>query len=248
VPWRGIPSIDDSSARISKFDNDRKDADSGPGRVIPKPQDIALGETKRFDLAILHVDIDNYSVLAGQMKFRGAARFLSVYLTEMTYQIKDFGGDLEGYGGDRVTALFGAGQEKAAAVKSCMDCALTMKAVVRYALSPYLNKNGLPAFKVGIGVDYGPTWIERVGVRNDSRLTLIGPTVSIASKLQDLAGPDQILIGHDVYSAMSKNYQDLCKVRVATKPSDWPFTQGDPPKPYPFYNFDAEWTDVPKVG
>ena len=243
MPWRGKPTVDESTARITRFDNERKDADSGFGRVNPRPEDIILGEIKKFDLAILHVDIDNYKTMVGQMNFRGASRFLSVYLTEMTYQVKDFGGDLESYAGDRVTAMFGAGLDKAAAVKNCVDCALTMKAVIRHAVSPYLSRNSLPAFRCAFGIDYGSTWIERVGVRNDNRLTLVGSTVSIASQLQDLAGPDQIFVGYDVYTGMPKDYQNLCK---PMKWADWNWTMGDQQKtPYPFYNFDAEWKDYP---
>jgi adenylate cyclase len=245
VPWNGKPTIDESIARVARFDNDRKDADSSPGRVIPRPEDIAIGETKRFELAILHVDINNYKALAGQMNFRGAARFLSVYLTEMTYQIKEFGGDLESYGGDRVTALFGAGTDKTTAVENCASCAMTMNTVVQYVISPYLNRIGLTAFRVATGMDYGGTWIERVGVRDDTRLTLVGPTVSIASQLQEMAGPNQMLVGHYFYTGMSQKRQGFCTKMTS---ESWNWNMGDSAKtPYPFYDFRAVWTGYPEI-
>lgn len=242
--WRGKDSLDVSVARIAKSDIDRRDADRSAGRVIPKPQDLALGEIKSFNLAILHIDIDNYKPLVEKLEMAQASRLLSSFLTEMTYLVKDYEGDLESYSGDRVTALFGAGQEKTTAVSNCVNCALSMITVVKYAISPFLNQKGLPSFRCAVGMDYGPTWVERIGIRNENQLALIGPTVSIAAQLQELAKANQILLGEDIYRGLSTNDQGLCSEMTAT---NWTWTRGEgqQKRPYRFYLFRAQWPNFP---
>jgi len=233
VGWKGKTTLDDSLARIKKFDNERKEAGRTEGVVIPKTEGMKLGEAREFELAIMHIDIDNFKGITGSMKMRGIARFLSVYLTEMTYLVKEFGGDLESYSGDRVTALFGADQHKATACQNCLDCGLTMITAIQYVLSPYLTNMGLPAFKCALGMEYGETWIERVGIRGENQLTLVGHPVSIASQLQELAKPNHILLAHLFFSALSVDEQKRCTKQDPD--ASWKWTSNQ--QVYPYYDY-----------
>ncbi len=237
--WKGKTTLDDSLARIKKFDNERKEAGRAEGVTIPKPEALNLGEAREFDLAIMHIDIDNFKGVTGNMKMRGIARFLSIYLTEMTYLVREFGGDVESYSGDRVTALFGAGQDKAVACQNCLDCGLSMLTVIQYVLNPYITDMGLPAFKCTIGMEFGETWIERVGIRGENQLTLVGNPVSIASQLQELAKPNHILLAHLFVSALSGDEQKWCVKQDPDK--SWTWTQNQ--KAYPYYDYGGFFND-----
>ena len=236
--WKGKTTLDDSLARIKKFDNERKEAGRAEGVVIPKLEDLNLGEAREFDLAIMHIDIDNFKGVSGNMKMRGIARFLSIYLTEMTYLVKEFGGDIESYTGDRVTALFGANQDRATACQNCLDCGLAMVTVIQYVFGPYLTNMGLPAFKCTIGMEFGETWIERVGIRGENQLTLVGHPVSIASQLQELAGPNHILLAHSFFSSLSAEEQKRCIKQ--DPPTSWKWTSNQ--QAYPYYDYTGIFT------
>ena len=234
--WRGK---ENSLARITKFDNERKDAGRAEGTAIPKLADLALGEAREFDLAILHVDIDNFKGITGNMKMRGMMRFLSIYLTELTYVVKDFQGDIESYSGDRVTALFGAGQDKSTACQNCLDCGLTIITEVQYVLNPYLSGISLPQFKCTVGIDFGGTWIERVGIKGENQLTLVGHPVSIASQLQELASPSHLLLGHFLFSGLTAEEQKRCSKMNPDKSWGWTWNSG---QIYPYYDYSGMWS------
>jgi class 3 adenylate cyclase len=109
--WKGKKTIELSSARIAKLDKERRTIDRKEGDVVPEPEDLALGETRKFELAILHIDIDDFKRAIGNLSMTEMMRFASIFLTEMTYIVKDFDGSVEQYVGDSVTALFGVGYE-----------------------------------------------------------------------------------------------------------------------------------------
>lgn len=244
VGWKGKATLDDSLNRITKFDNERKDAGRAEGVVIPKPRDLILGEAREFDLAIMHIDINGFKEATGKMKMRGITRFLSIYLTEMTYLVKEFEGEIESYSGDRVTALFGAGQDKEKACQSCLDCGLTMITAVQFVLNPYLVKIGLPAFNCSVGMDYGETWIERVGIRGENQLTLVGHSVSIASQLQEISKPNHILLAHLFFTGLSLQEQKLCTRMEPDSSWRWTWNSG---QAYPYYDYTGFWPDFKVV-
>lgn len=243
MAWKGKPTLDESLGRVTKFDNERKDAERVEGQVIPEPSSLALGEAREFELAIAHIDIDNFKGLSSSMKMKGLARFLSIYLTEMTYIVKEFGGDVESYSGDRVTALFGAGKGKAQAIEDCLNCGLTMLTVIQYVLNPYLARISLPSFRCAVGMEFGETWIERVGIKGENQLTLVGYPVNVASQLQELAKPSQILLAHGFYSGLSEGEKKHCQKMEPDK--TWNWTYGEPRIPYPYYGYGGHWKDFP---
>jgi len=164
-------------------------------------------------------------------------------IRDRTYVAKDFGGDIESYSGDRVTALFGASDDKGKATEDCLNCGLTMLTVIQHVLSPYLTRIGLPSFKCAVGMDYGTTWIERVGIKGQNQLTLVGVTVSIASQLQELAKPNQILLGHTLYTGLSTEEQK--RSTKMTTAVAWTSRSGNTTDTYTYYEYSSFWQNYP---
>src|SRR5205807_8666723 len=127
------------------------------------------------------------------------ARLQALYLAEMSAIIHDYNGATEKYTGDGVMGLFGTESNTTAPtdVSNAASAALTVKLVVKESLNPFFGEKDLPMIGCGIGIDYGPVIMERVGLRGESQFSLVGPTVSLAAKLQAAAGQNQILVGSD---------------------------------------------------
>ncbi len=76
---------------------------------------------------------------------------------------------------------------------------------------------------VKIGVDYGQSIIVRYGNNEEtSHVDLMGPAMNIASKIQAMAKPNQILIGQDVYQRIHPSTQKLFKEIIWEK-GEWKY-------------------------
>ena len=90
-------------------------------------------------------------------------------------------------------------------------------------INPILNQYDYPDLMVKIGVDFGQNIVVRYGADvENSHVDLMGPAMNIASKIQNMATPNQILIGDDVYQRLHPNSQkDFAK--IIWKKDEWKY-------------------------
>ncbi len=208
MPWSDS-TIPVAKNRIRQYDQDRRFDDTSSGRVIPKIGDLGLGEARELGLAVMHVDMNNFKGLTKDLSNEQKLRLLNIYLSELTYIIRDHGGSVEKYVGDGITSLFGAGKDGKTAVLDAAKCALTILTEIYYAMNEYLKSIDLPTFSCSIGMDYGRIWVARTGVKGMNQLTLVGNEVSIAKQLEEFSGDHQIFLGHNVYSKLLSGIQSF---------------------------------------
>ena len=78
--------IPKSRDRIRKTYNKRKHLEPRTGRQIPRLEQLQLGESREFEVAICQLDIANSTKIAESLRNRRRwAKLLSIILTEMTY-------------------------------------------------------------------------------------------------------------------------------------------------------------------
>lgn len=95
-------------------------------------------------------------------------------------------------------AVFGAPVEKEGDTKRAVKAALEM----RQELAAMMDKTGIgieKKFKVRIGINTGQVVAGNIGSPNRMEYTVIGYPVNIASRLESIAQPGQILIGEETY-------------------------------------------------
>ena len=199
---------------------------------------MRLGEAKEFGLAVMHIDMNNFKKLSGNLSNDKKLRLLNIYFSELTHVIRDYDGFIEKYVGDSITALFGVGKNREQAVTNAVYCGLTILTEIYYTINGYLESIGLPKFSCSIGIDYGNIWVARTGVQGMNQLTLVGNEVSTAKQLEEFAGNHQIFVGGDAYAGLSKREQAFCKRQLDRDDFNW-WTNG---KKYPFYRYAAHWT------
>lgn len=243
MPWRRVPSLDDVKNRINQVDKDRLESDVLSGRVEPKIDNMRIGEAREFNLSVLHIDINGFKKLVSSLSNQQKLRFLNTFQTELTYIIHDYSGTTEKYVGDRVTALFGIGTSEEESVQNSIDCAITMLTEIKYVINPFLESKNLPSFSCSIGIDHGDVWVARIGMQGDNQLTLVGNAVNIASQLQELAKPNQILLGGNVYGYLLEDEQKRCREQI--RPVDWDWIWIASKIPYRIYQYTGFWLEYP---
>lgn len=185
------------------------------GRVMPDRDDITIGSARRFDLAIMFLDICGFSarpnwLLDDQKK---VLKVMNMFMAEMLSIVHDFAGTYEKNTGDGLMAYFGENENSAAAaVKPAAEAALIMHYVNDQLLTPWFESVGIPPVVFRIGIDYGPVMIARVGIHGEkSSLVAVGTAANIANKLMNRIANGGICIGDEVRKALPHNWASTCK-------------------------------------
>ncbi len=162
-------------------------------------------EPKDLTATILFTDIIDFTRLAEQIPPRETNIILNQYFSTMTDIIFSYDGTLDKYIGDGLMAVFGAPMEREDDPERAILAAKEMKrqlAVMMAEEGSYRKK-----FDIRIGINTGKVVAGNIGSPKRMDYTVIGDPVNIASRLESIAKPNQILIGEDTYRAIKDKFK-----------------------------------------
>ncbi|TSD93463.1 adenylate/guanylate cyclase domain-containing protein [Gordonia rubripertincta] len=177
------------------------------GRVIPSelgPHDYVT----LFDTSYLYTDMADSSGLAERFEQEEGARILRVFLNVVCRVIRDRGGEIRSFDGDRVMGIF-LGED---AADKAVDAALRITWAVSelahdelLSYKPYLDQYVDNGWKLRhrTGIDLGWARVVRGGVRDYNDLVSIGYAPNAAAKLSDYKGGGTTMITDKVYENLS---------------------------------------------
>ena len=162
----------------------------------------------RMSLVVMYVDLVGSTDIALELPVDRVATIISAFAQEMARVVTRHGGLVLKFVGDAVLAYFVADENSLRAADSAVRCAIAMVDVIKRGINPILTRAGNPELMVKIGLDYGTGIIVRYGAdEQKSYVDILGPPMNIAAKIQARARPNQILVGHDVYSRLHPSTQ-----------------------------------------
>lgn len=163
-------------------------------------------EPKDQTVTILFTDIVGFTPLSERMPPREINMLLNQFFSQMTDIIFKYDGTLDKYIGDCLMAVFGAPLEKKGDSERAIKAALEM----RKKLAEMMKKTDVEKkFNIRIGINTGKVVAGNIGSPNRMDYTVIGDPVNIASRLESIALPNQILIGEETY----RNIKDKFKIK-----------------------------------
>jgi adenylate cyclase len=144
---------------------------------------ILGGETK--NLTVLFADVADFTSISEGLSSRELIDQLGAYLNEMSSIIQTNHGTIDKYIGDAIMAIWGAPQslEDHAyhACKTALECQKNLSDLrLRWAAE------GKPQFRIRIGINTGDLIVGNIGAPDRMNYTVIGDTVNVASRLEDL--------------------------------------------------------------
>jgi adenylate cyclase len=183
--------------------------DKRSGQVVPKTEDVALANgAVSLDAVVLYADLANSTKLARTFPYSMAAKIVRAYLSTMTRLIKDHGGAVRSFDGDRVMGVFVGDSKNSSAAK----CGLKMKYVVAKMLRPKAEAKFPSLVSKGfvikhcVGIARSELLVVRGGVRGSNDLVFIGSAPNIAAKLSEVRNsPWHTYITHNVYKYLNKD-------------------------------------------
>jgi adenylate cyclase len=161
-------------------------------------------EPKDLTATILFSDIIGFTRLSEKMPPREINMILNQYFSKMTDIVFSHDGTLDKYIGDALMAVFGAPMEKDDDPERAIRAALEM----RQALETIKKKLGPgKTFNVRIGINTGRVVAGNIGSPKRLEYTVIGDPVNIASRLEAIAEPNQILIGEETHKYVQGKFK-----------------------------------------
>jgi len=161
-------------------------------------------ESKDLTATILFTDIIGFTSLSEEMSPREINLMLNQFFSRMTDIIFKYDGMIDKYIGDCLMAVFGAPIEK----KKDPERAIQAAQEMRKELKNMIANEGLEKkFDVRVGINTGQVVAGNIGSPNRMEYTVIGDPVNIASRLESIANPNQILIGEETYKLVKGKFK-----------------------------------------
>jgi adenylate cyclase len=162
-----------------------------------------IGETEELVVTVLMSDIRGYSAMAERIDPTRLAAQLNDHRAEMNHAVLDNGGTVMQFVGDAVMAVFGAPVPQVDHADHALVTALAMHER-QAALNERWEGEGRAAFGLGIGLSTGPVAAALLGSEERLEYTVVGDTVNLSQRLQDLARPaGRTVLSAATYEALS---------------------------------------------
>lgn len=191
----------------------------------------------KLDMVVLYVDLVGSTTMTLEMPAEKIAIIVSSFSQEMASVIRQHHGYVLKFVGDAVIGYFIAEGNSLLAADNAVTCAKSMISVIQKGINPILNQYDYPDLMVKIGMDFGQNIVVRYGSdAEQSHVDLMGPAMNIAAKIQNMAKPNQILIGSDVYQKLHPATQKQF-LQIIWKNNEWRYRSrltGDIYKVYEF--------------
>lgn len=212
------------------------------GRVVPSEDDLAIGAGKRLSLAVLFMDISDFSKRTSETEEQQGSilKLLNLFFTEMIKIAEEYGGTVEKNTGDGLMAYFedDGGTPPEGGAKRALACALTMMAANDYLIKPILEATPLPEIKFRVSIDYGNVTVARLGApRRFNANVAIGATANFACKMLRHAAPGEIVLGATVLLHIPQEWLQFTELMDVS--TGWSYLSSG--VPYRLYRYKGRW-------
>lgn len=141
-------------------------------------KDIALGDYIQKELTVFFTDIRGFTLLSESMTPESNFFFLNSYLSVMGPILRKHKGFIDKFIGDAIMALFYNADN---AVSAGIEMLESLK-----SFNNSQKASGLPAIKIGIGINTGELMLGTIGENNRIETTVISDAVNLASRIEGL--------------------------------------------------------------
>jgi adenylate cyclase len=167
-------------------------------RLVQEQAPVHLGGILQ-EVSVLFADLRGFSELSQHLEPEAVVALLNRYLTFAGDAVLREEGTLDKFLGDGLMAFFNVPLAQPDHPLRAARAALVLRGVV----TEYLRSTQ-DAFHLqfGTGIDVGEAVVGNIGMPNLVNYTAVGDCVNLAKRLQELAGPGQVLLSQRVYARL----------------------------------------------
>ena len=175
-------------------------------RLPDDPYELRLGG-QRQEITSLFADIRGFTDFSRQHDPETLVDILNQYLAVGAEAVLAEEGTLDKIMGDCIVAFFNAPLAQSDHVLRAVRAALKIREGIAL-----LHEHLSPSYRLdyGVGINVGDVVVGNVGTAQQMNYTAIGSSVNLAARLQEAAGPGQILLSHTVYERVQQHVEARC--------------------------------------
>lgn len=224
---KGASTGDDSALRRLRMLHqaivDREEQGETLSRLLPgglaeklRKEGKRIGESEELEVTVLMSDIRSYSSIAERTSPTQLATQLNEHRAAMNKAVLDTGGTIMQFVGDAVMAVFGAPFPQEDHADRAMEAAVAMHAAQR-DLNAAWQGSEREEFILGIGLSTGKAAAALLGSEERLEYTLVGDTVNLSQRLQDMARPgNATVISEATYRSLTEPPADALSMGEIT--------------------------------
>lgn len=168
------------------------------GQVVPEPDDIKLNnDAVLIDGTVLYADLNESTNLVNNHKQFFSSEIYKTYLHCTAEIIKNEGGVITAYDGDRIMAVFIGNSKNSDAARTALKINWAVQNIINPAIKKQYPQETYEIKQV-VGIDTSSLYVARTGVRGANDLVWVGRAANYAAKLSSRNYPPS-QITEDVY-------------------------------------------------
>jgi len=158
-------------------------------------------QTHRKKLTIFFSDIKDFTETTDEMSADALTEMLNTYFDHMTKIALKYGGTVDKFIGDAMLIFYGDPSTKGSKedALACVSMAIDMRKAMQVLRQKWKSMGVGKPLHVRMGMTTGYCHVGNFGSESRMDYTIIGRDANLASRLQSVASPDEILISHDTY-------------------------------------------------
>jgi class 3 adenylate cyclase len=139
--------------------------DTRNATVVPEPESLRLGkQAATLTAAVLYADLAGSTATAVSQPWQFAAEVFKSFLHCAARLVREHGGTITAYDGDRIMALFVGPQMEAAATRAALKLRYAVATIVEPLLRARYPQSGYQ-LRYGSGLDVSELAAARTGIR-----------------------------------------------------------------------------------
>jgi class 3 adenylate cyclase len=158
-------------------------------------------QNNRKKLSVFFSDIKDFTVMTDEMSPDLVTEMLALYFDQMTKIALKYGGTIDKFIGDAILIFFGDPVTQGAKQDAiaCVSMAIDMRKAMQVLRQKWVSMGVEKALHIRMGITTGYCHVGNFGCESRMDYTIIGRDANLASRLQNAAEVDEILISNDTY-------------------------------------------------
>ncbi|PID44850.1 MAG: adenylate cyclase [Proteobacteria bacterium] len=186
--------------------------------IFTGERDVIL-ETQRKKLVVFFSDIKGFTDLSEEMEPESLTEILNNYFTEMSQIALKYGGTIDKFVGDSIMIFFGDPSSLGAKqdTLACVTMAIEMRKHMKILRQKWKSQGVRTPLKIRMGINTGYVTVGNFGADNRMDYTIVGKEVNLASRLESLADPGEILVSYETFSLIKDTIMCRDKGEITVK-------------------------------